>query len=59
MYALKDTFPYAYALIRVLTSNLILKSLAYICYLFKRKELFGEVHLKLTNGSALVWEGDG
>ena len=47
IYAFKDPFPYAYALIPVLTPNLILKYLliliyTYNCYLFKVKELFGE-----------------
>ena len=42
MYAFKDPFPYAYAVIPVLTPNLILNYLFYSCYLFKLKKLSGE-----------------
>ena len=42
MYAFKDPFPYAYALIAVLNPNLILKYLFYNFYLLELKKLFGE-----------------
>ena len=42
MYAYKDPFPYAYALIPVLTPNLLFKYVFYNCYLFKLKNLFGD-----------------
>ena len=52
MYAFNNPFPYAYALIPVLTPNLILKYLFYNCSLFKLEKLFGD---KLNyDGSALV-----
>ena len=57
VYAFNDPFPYAYALIPVLTPNLIPKYLFYNCSLFKFKKPFeGKTKLLMV---VHYWRGGG